>query len=515
MKLYMLVRERVLLFVSLTSIILATLLGPSAVAVAQTPEIDTEGTVGYVVDQRGNVVKSSSGLCWRTAYWTPAMAIEECDPDFVGRSSSVPKPSSVRMPAFAPGVAPALAPAPERVFEALSPEQAGVKYPVWYATNRKTTQPVDDCRTAFSTPDSLAVRGEVTYGKCFVDIPESHILGTTARSYCDRLLNRNADVVLMGDHKPFKTFNAYLSDIKEALDVYSKVNGKKDVLVFIHGFNVSFQDAAIRAAQIGYDLRGPASVTALYSWPSSPRNSQLVTLPLGYTADEASIEASEQYLADFLIGLARGLGPKKRVHIIAHSMGNRGLLRGLFGAVTQAEAKSRVRFGKIFLAAPDVDVDVFKRLAKVYPRVSERTTLYVSKRDEALGLSHVVHGYPRAGNMIPPIVSVGIDTVDASNVATNFLGQIGADTSEVYLNHSTYAKSAPLLCDIRLALDGQLAGSDQRNYLVARDSTEGTVRYWEMPRAISPNVACLDQRVARVPIRSNVRKQIARVCDNP
>ena len=31
---------------------------------------------GYLIDNRGNVVKNSYGQCWRTGYWTPAMAIE-------------------------------------------------------------------------------------------------------------------------------------------------------------------------------------------------------------------------------------------------------------------------------------------------------------------------------------------------------------------------------------------------------------------------------------------------------
>jgi len=35
---------------------------------------------GYLIDSRGNVVKNSYGECWRTGYWTPAMAIPECDP---------------------------------------------------------------------------------------------------------------------------------------------------------------------------------------------------------------------------------------------------------------------------------------------------------------------------------------------------------------------------------------------------------------------------------------------------
>jgi OmpA-OmpF porin, OOP family len=65
------------------SLLLAAMLGMSVSAIAQTPGIDMKGTVGYVIDQRGNVAKSGTGLCWRTGYWTPAMAIEECDPDLV------------------------------------------------------------------------------------------------------------------------------------------------------------------------------------------------------------------------------------------------------------------------------------------------------------------------------------------------------------------------------------------------------------------------------------------------
>jgi OOP family OmpA-OmpF porin len=68
------------------SLLLAALLGLSVSALAQTKGIDRTGTVGYAIDQRDNVVKSGFGLCWRTGYWTPAMAIEECDPDLVKKA---------------------------------------------------------------------------------------------------------------------------------------------------------------------------------------------------------------------------------------------------------------------------------------------------------------------------------------------------------------------------------------------------------------------------------------------
>lgn len=85
--------------------LLAALLGVSAATFAQTPGVDTAGTVGYAIDQRGYVAKSGTGLCWRTGYWTPAMAIEECDPDLI-------KKTAAPAPAAPPAAAPAPAPKP-------------------------------------------------------------------------------------------------------------------------------------------------------------------------------------------------------------------------------------------------------------------------------------------------------------------------------------------------------------------------------------------------------------------
>jgi len=92
------------------SVLLAALLGLSAAAFAQTSGIDTAGTVGYVIDQRGYVAKSGTGLCWRTGYWTPAMAIEECDPDLVKKAEAAPAPA-----APAPTPVPAPKPAAQKV----------------------------------------------------------------------------------------------------------------------------------------------------------------------------------------------------------------------------------------------------------------------------------------------------------------------------------------------------------------------------------------------------------------
>jgi len=68
----------------------------------------------YASDGRGGVARDSSGDCWRTGYWTPAMAIYECDPDLM------PKPEKkAAAPAPEPTPAPA-APAPSTEPEKVS-----------------------------------------------------------------------------------------------------------------------------------------------------------------------------------------------------------------------------------------------------------------------------------------------------------------------------------------------------------------------------------------------------------
>ena len=66
------------------------------------------------------VVKNPFGLCWRTGYWTPAMATVECDPDLVPKPTPAPAPApapKAAPPAPAPAPAPAPKPAPAPVKE--------------------------------------------------------------------------------------------------------------------------------------------------------------------------------------------------------------------------------------------------------------------------------------------------------------------------------------------------------------------------------------------------------------
>ena len=104
------------------SLLLATLLGLSAAAFAQNAAMLKAGDVmPYAIDARGVVVKSGTGLCWRTGYWTPALAENvmygqypvgcECDKDLMPKAKCEP-PAAAAAPAKAAAPAPAAAPKP-------------------------------------------------------------------------------------------------------------------------------------------------------------------------------------------------------------------------------------------------------------------------------------------------------------------------------------------------------------------------------------------------------------------
>ena len=85
-----------------------TILLTAVVALGSIATTASAQVVGYLTDARGGIVKDPFGLCWRTGYWTPALANAECDPDLVPKAAPAPaKPAAAPAPAAKPAPAPA------------------------------------------------------------------------------------------------------------------------------------------------------------------------------------------------------------------------------------------------------------------------------------------------------------------------------------------------------------------------------------------------------------------------
>jgi len=303
------------------------------------------------------------------------------------------------------------------------PEFSGTCYPVWFGTNRKPLDAADPGKGFGAEIDD-----HVHYGKRIVRIPSSHRTGELGSPLWKRLL-LGVDDRISVDPASIMAADAFTRDVRKFIAGLDPAD--RNVLVYIHGFNTSFDEATRRAAQLGFDLKVPG-ITVLYSWPSRASVSAYVT-------DLSAIEASEDHIAEFLVAAA-ALADRGKVHIIAHSMGNRGLLRAMHRATTQAAMRSGTRFGQIFLSAPDVNATLFRQLASVYPQIAERTTLYVADQDKALAALEWMTEGGRAGGAPPVLVLPGIDTV---RVHGSGLFQLG---------HSYFAEEPDVLRDIRAQL---------------------------------------------------------------
>ena len=247
------------------------------------------------------------------------------------------------------------------------------------------------------------------------------------------------------------------------IDILLNENRNASVLVFIHGYSTSFDSAAKAAAILGYDLE--MCYTVFFSWPTKEEKA-------GYPADEATIQTVEENLAALLSALSNVVGPEK-VHVIAHSMGNRGLLRAI--QYMRGWSLNQV-LGQVLFMAPDVDRDTFGSLLKGHAfggptqvnstPIAKRLTLYSSNSDKAVGLSRWLHGYPRAGLHNK---KEGYMTLDGLDTVLVEVPQKG------FVKHWYYFKSPEVLRDMKNLIDNdanpdvrglQRVGSDQNVWLL-------------------------------------------------
>ena len=253
--------------------------------------------------------------------------------------------------------------------------------------------------------------------------------------------------------------SAFYDEVRAALR--GKPANQQDCFVFVHGYNVTFEKAARRTAQIHFDLEFPG-LPIFFSWPSRGSFAD-------YALDRAEVESRTwQDIQKFLVDVAKRANAR-RVHVLAHSMGADAVSR----AVRELGPEGQI-FDQIVLAAPDIDRRVF--LEEIAPRLgqhAQRATLYCSRNDLALFFSRYWNSpgdpLPRAGDSTTgPIILRGLDTVDASSIRTDLLG------------HSYYGDCVPLLKDVGLLLKEGLAPDQRRlEVQVAEDAAPDQPRlYW-------------------------------------
>jgi esterase/lipase superfamily enzyme len=305
-----------------------------------------------------------------------------------------------------------------------TPNYAMVK--VFYATDRAVGAGDSRGPTYTGEPDP---GGQIHYGEVSVSIPRDHRMGELEGPSIWRL-----------EFKEDPTKHVMLQGVEpEDQSVFMKGvsdrvghSQKKEIMVFVHGFNTSFEDASRRTAQLSYDMAfdGP---TILYSWPSQGEMN-----PIAYNKDGRNAALTAPHLEEFLKMLVAKSGATT-IDLIAHSMGNRPVTQALHDFALENPNMKKPMFNQVALMAPDVDAALFQQMSAQMEHSAQRITLYASSRDAALKLSEVFAGYQRAGEGDPHLLVLpGMDTVDASAVDTSLLG----------FYHSYFADSTTVLSDL-------------------------------------------------------------------
>lgn len=238
----------------------------------------------------------------------------------------------------------------------------------------------------------------------------------------------------------------------------------RDVMVFVHGFNVSFDDAVARAAQLGLDMPFNGAVIA-YCWPSQGGIDS-------YEEDETINYESIEPFAEFLQTLRVSIPSDARIHVVVHSMGNRMVLQGLRKIAVEGSWRNSGSTSppvhNLVLCAPDVGLGDFKAWVPDVVPLCERVTLYANSSDTALIASKSLHAEPRAGDArFLPVID-GVQTIDCSRIDMSFMG------------HSYYGSNPDVLTDLFTILR-ENADASQRPHLKRRWSRHGT--YWEFARS--------------------------------
>jgi len=319
---------------------------------------------------------------------------------------------------------------------------------IFYATDRGLTR-------SHQYGGGRALSDQASYGMCEVSIPvnvhkRGHLERPSLLSLEWKEDSKKHIVLKKVEQLPWDGFLGRLKGKLSATD--------GNAFVFIHGFNVSFDQGARRTAQIAYDLDFNGA-PIMFSWPS---NASM----LGYLSDREDVEWAVPHIEQFLTDVLAKAKVKK-MHLIAHSMGNQGLIRALHKiALRRGESKEPL-FENVILAAPDFDAQVFTdHVAPEIITLAKRWTLYSSDKDTALDASSALRSdVQRLG--IPLSVAKGVDTIDATGISVT--------PWSVPEFHSYYASKQRVIQDVIGVLRG--LGPIERQL---RQKVKERLLYWEL-----------------------------------
>lgn len=318
---------------------------------------------------------------------------------------------------------------------------------VYFVTNRDKSESVN--QPCSNEKYSISAGAQAHYGVCRVNVPKKHITGKIESSRDPR----------SDSHRFFRIINEKKLDFDD-FQKNIQNSRSKEVLIFVHGFNVKFEEAVYRASQIAYDLKFQGSII-LFSWPAGAGNGFLDSTLVSRTYEQNKKNAKNSIAAavDFFDLISR---LELRNFVYVHSMGHQVVIPALVELSKNTEVKLLVH--ELILNAPDYDLKEFENMAPSLRKLARRITLYCSYNDTAMLASETINGGSRLG----ACQSVeGVDVINVSEIDNPTFG----------LGHGYYSSRAVLSDVAQLIL-----GYEAENRLFIRLSEpNSTENYYLRP----------------------------------
>ena len=292
-----------------------------------------------------------------------------------------------------------------------SPKADGMQIPIFVASTRRAGKGAE------------TINPQAKFSFALVSIPPGHKPGVIERPSFGSANPRNHFTIAQEFGVESEQFSSQL-----ATHLSGRVGSSRDVLVFVHGFNTSLDEARFRLAQVVADGRF-GGVPVLFTWPSTDN-----LFAYGSARENATISR------DALAGLMRDISQTPgvgRIHVLAHSMGAWLAMESLRETSISGQRLLDGRLGNVMLAAPDIDLTVFRQqMARLGSGAN--VAVFSSTGDRALSLSSTLAGdRPRLGAIDPTkaadraeLTKLGVRVYDLSAFSDGFI------------NHGAYA-SAP------------------------------------------------------------------------
>jgi esterase/lipase superfamily enzyme len=227
-----------------------------------------------------------------------------------------------------------------------------------------------------------------------------------------------------------------IEPVARAEDLITPGAAARDVFIYVHGFNQTFETAALDAIHLsdGIKFRGE---TMVFSWPSRAK-----LLDYGY--DRESAMWSRDALQRVFDGLLANQSVD-RIHIVAHSIGTMVTMEALRGLYAARGDAITGRIGAIIFASPDIDMDVFSSSVDHIGPLARKITLITSANDRALALSGwIAGGITRVGAAHKAqLAKLGLRVIDAS------------DQGWGIINHDLFLSNESVRGVIRAAINGR------------------------------------------------------------